>query len=165
MIDATCQRVLSKTNFLIKSELGGCSGLTKVNKRTLRGKTHLSHESEQRSEVVREDKSTLCSLVLLLDNKHIFNRSPKLVDNTTHPDVKVSKRANKFQFRNLNKSDLLGGDEDGEVERVALLLGEQWRGRAGRGPHELLGGQGQVPEGQGQALKDYVVGFSGLLVT
>ena len=52
---------------------------------------------------------------------------------------------------------LLRGDQDGEVERVALLLREQWGGWAGRGPNELLGGQGQVPKGQGQVPKDDIV--------
>ena len=55
--------------------------------------------------------------------------------------------------------DLLGGDKDGEVEGVALLLRQQGGGRAGRGPNELLGGQGQVPEGRGQdqVPKDVIV--------
>ena len=49
--------------------------------------------------------------------------------------------------------DLLGGDKDGEVEGVALLLRQQGGGRAGRGPNELLGGQGQVPKGKCQVPK------------
>ena len=59
--------------------------------------------------------------------------------------------------KNVTKPHLLAADKDGKMERVALLLCEQRGGRAGRGPNELLGGQGEVPEvhAQCQVLSDH----------